>query len=235
MAKNEVLDRVLNIVSLTKFKQELNDMIDKYMDDLQNDRCTQNDNTSRILRQIIPYYERTKMIYSCTKEDDDEDDNEELDFGDGDDGDDDNEENSEEYENIMQNRVFRNENSISHDARQENMIRRKILGLNDLDGVFEDNITDDNSDGETVLSPGPTDSSVDPVIYDLALDKNNVPDNKEPVADASSESNDEAEDIPNKFIERNIKHKYKENILESDIIVDDSDINYDEPDTKLLK
>src|SRR5687767_11927414 len=138
---NESFDSVLTIINLTKFKQDLNENIDKCILDLQENgssvvnvsaisennsekdknNSTNNNVNLRIINQTMTYYERMKQLYSCKQANNDEDDDEDGFINDED------EENNDsdcDYSDIMEGRIFRNDLS-----RQENEIRRKLLGL----------------------------------------------------------------------------------------------------------
>ena len=245
MSDNKELNKVLTILNLTKFKQEINEIIEKYIEDLHNNGTSNNDPNHRIINQVVTYYEKMKNIYSCRHEKDDEDgfiddDDDEEDENEDDENNGNSSDDSNDYSNIMEDRTYRNDPGKHELDRQGDSIRRRLLGINDLNNVFDDD--DDETtviDTDTDLaykninnSTEPSDSSADPVIYDYNVDEKNTPIDSKDQNENTENSESSEEDIPGSYIIRNIKKTYKNDGLNSEIVIDDSEINYDEPNAK---
>ena len=225
MATNEVLDNVISIVNLIKFKQEINENIDVCIKNLEQDTFTDN-HIKRLMTQIMTYYDRMKHVYCCRRESDDEkevDDNNEDEFMLDDDENDINDNDDSDYTNLMAGRIYGNESS------KENEMRRKLLGIDfSLQDTLDEN--DDNNDNDVLDGMSfdfgsnkistPIDSSVDPQLYD-----NEIPITQN---DNSDDVEEHDNDEPGNFIIRNEKQSFKAE-TDQEIIIDNDDINYDDP------
>ena len=218
---NQELDKALTIINLTKFKQEINERINTCLASLQENSTDNNNIDRRIILQVISYYDKMQQVYKCRQESDDEEDG----FINEDDDDDANLDNdSDDYTNVMNGRVFKNQTEFS---RQENELKRKLLGidfsvedtLDDDDNNILDNIGFDYSSNNMSV---PTDSSVDPPAYDVMPETQN------------EGSDNDDDDQPGDPVIRNTKHAFKTNEPSTEIIIDDDEINYDELDVKLI-
>lgn len=175
------------IADVVKFKNDINEWIDKHLEVLKKTR-TDEEKIERVMGQVINYFYRMQNIYGSTQESDDDTEG----FV--------SEEDNDDYTKIMQNRVYLNPNNNIYpnfsntdntdsdadtgmqassaldpeDLATENYLKKKLLGLNSFDFLDDkSNLSDEERidfdcddiniiDNEDIY----TDSSSDPVNYD---------------------------------------------------------------------
>ena len=203
------------IADLVKFKQDINDLVDRCIEFVKEERKNKdNSDMMRLITQVMTYYERMKVVYSNVQSEDDDDDaliSEDSDT---------------DFTNIMADRVYCNPHNINDDDartfRQENEMRRKLLGLN-YDGYNEFDRTDD--------------TSVDPTIYD---DTNSTTWGQSPTDHVPDEISEEEEQnldacergersANENFVMNNQKKTLKDFVEETDIELINENIDYEEP------
>lgn len=206
----------IDITELLKFKQEINEHINEYLDILQtNISIPENNNTvQKIMNLVISYYDRIKSIYENHQSDDDEntisDDDNII-------SDDDN----DDYSNIMRNRVFINPNGITkkrEDLDHEEYLKKKYFGCS---VGFDKEFSNLDNMGEIY-----DDNSTDPTVYDdiYGEPKNKILNNN----DDESVYNDDDDDEPGDCVANNIKKTIINYIPDSDIIIIEKDISSDD-------
>lgn len=136
------LNMANSLVDIVKFKQEINESIDQYIEIIKGNKPDDN-NIKRIITQTMSYFERMKVIYDSKQSSDDE--NSFL-----------SEESDEDYAKIMKDRIYINHNNLSSDEnKSENEVRGRVsqsnislnyseFNMNDLDDLdkHEDNPMD---------------------------------------------------------------------------------------------
>ena len=142
------MPRGLEIVTLVKFREDINAEIERYIQMI-NDG-TKDDNLTKILGQVITYFEKMKTIHSCREEADDDDCL-------SDDA-------TDDYSQMMENRTYGSINQPSKPSDNEQEIRRQLFGL---DPINDDNSSEDNH--YTFISEHNTDdeeedTNSDPVV-----------------------------------------------------------------------
>lgn len=117
-----------NIVEIIKFKQEINELIDKC---LNTDKYDLNEKTNkRLLVQLMIYFNRMQSVYSIHQSSDDEDD-----FISDD------EDENEDYTKIMEGRIYSN-TIVTNYNEQEHNIRSRILGINGFTEDYNESSSD---------------------------------------------------------------------------------------------
>ncbi|XWV25663.1 putative ORFan [Tupanvirus deep ocean] len=192
----------LNIADIIRFKQQINETIDEYLN-IVNTNASDNNHLEKVIKQMISYFDRMKSVYSSQQEDDDEDDE----FI--------SEDNDDDYTNIMEGRIYSNMNNIRDPelSLMENQLQRKLLGLNSDLGYREFSSLEDMGTIE--------DNSVDPTFYDSTNETNT----------ADSDNNDDDDDEPGDCIVNNTRKTVKIFVSEPDIELVDENIvvDYNDP------
>ncbi len=198
----------INTQNIVRFRQDINKDIDDYIEFLQNNTVDNQNNTfSSLIPKVFTHYERMKrmcMISNLTSGSNDEDSDvyeSDFDFD------------SDDKCELFHNRVYNN-----------SIINKQLLGLNDVDDFDNtDDMDDFLSDDEFV--PGESyglDSSNDPVDYIESSDQSlNVCTELNNITDESDTDTD--------FIIHSKKQIFKLADPNSEIIITNNKINYDDP------
>jgi len=243
----------LKIPKVIQFKQEINKTIDDYIN-IHTNQLSEVDNLAleRLLTHTMQYYDKMKAIYDSQYASDDDGFITDSDNSNGAiNGDND----SDNYEKIMMDRVYANkvcnnasinmkkygnvlyssdESQSDHKdsinstnstnstdlKRQEKEIRQKLFGLNyDANSSDETDLQEQinlqehiNCEERSISTKDNNDSSADPIIYDT----------NQPEEQIESDSDSD-------YISHNIKKKFGKITCDVEIIIDDGDINYDDP------
>lgn len=210
----------LEPIKLIEFKQEINELIDKYIECFNNN--IENRSSQKILSQIISYYKRMKLVYESTHSDSEEmglsdnlviseEDNcvniiDEMGLSD-----DLVISEKDNYANIITDFTY------SDNRRNEENIRRKILGLSNSIGY---NVANDLDDDPNYLNKNNWDSSMDPISY--------ISENK---FIQTKEKSTVKEYLPNQHIINNSKNTIKkfESLPDIEIIDNNIIVDYEEP------
>lgn len=222
-----------DIPAIVKFRQEINQTIDKCLEDIRANKDEVNDD-KRLLTVTLTYYNRMKSVYNCHQSDDDDDDDDKIISDVSNDSDDDD---STDYSRVVRNRVWANPSNVIQNSaliNDENTIRRNLLSL-DYGFGENNNILDDDDDLYAGIALN--DTSVDPVNYSASdLTNNASDDNNTNIIDNSSgkdieEVEDDEEDEHANHVLNNIRKTLLTFVPESDIeiLIDDATIDYNDP------
>jgi hypothetical protein len=130
----------LDIQNLTQFKSEINATIDRYIEDMKNDRISA-EYATKLLEKVINQYNRMKIVLLQDEDDDEEDISDDTCYG--------NVDMYGNYTEIMADRIYKNVicnddysnyGSLSDGYEDEQYIRDKMYGNDAID--YENNSSD---------------------------------------------------------------------------------------------
>jgi hypothetical protein len=225
-----------DIVELLKFKQEIAQDIETYLDILKKNTPDVN-STQRIIKQIINYYDRLKAIYSNQQSNDGSaisDDDENF-ISDSDD--DENIISDDDYSGIMRNRIFTNNSITKNDVNKNNnqdLIDEDFLKKKHFGCSLGYNKQFSNLDDMGIIH----DSSTDSVIYDDVFNETtdrtfysyNGYDDK--INSDNENNNDDSDEEPGDCIVNNNKKTIRDFVPNPDIEIIEGSIcndDYNEP------